>query len=169
MSAVRILGIDPGLAATGYGLVEARGNRLRCLAAGDVSTRVGEIAPRLQCIHAALAELIERHRPAEAAVEQLFMYRNARAALALGHARGAAVLACAQAGLAVHEYSVNAIKLAVVGKGHADKKQVQYMVGVLLGYRASLSADAADALAAAICHAHLRGCPSMPRALDAGA
>ena len=161
MSAVRIIGIDPGLAATGYGLLEVQGNRLCYLAAGDVPSAPGPIAPRLERIHATLAEIIARYQPAEAAIEKVFMSRNPQSALSLGHARGVAVLACAQAGLAVHEYSVNAIKLATVGKGHADKQQVQYMVGILLNHREPLSADAADALAVAICHAHLRVRPTI--------
>lgn len=157
---MRILGIDPGLAVTGYGLVEIQGNRLRYLDAGTVPTKNGPIAQRLECIHSALVEIIASHKPAEAAVEKVFLSRNPQSALSLGHARGAAVLACAQAGLAVHEYSVNAIKLATVGKGHATKQQVQYMVGVLLNHREPLSVDAADALAAAICHTHWRKCPA---------
>ncbi len=157
MTATRVLGIDPGLSRLGYGLVEGEGNRLRLVAAGDISTPSGPFAPRLQKIHSTLVELIARYHPAEASVEKVFINRNPQSALSLGHARGVALLACAQAGLVVYEYSVNAIKLAAVGKGHADKQQVQYMVGVLLGYREPLSTDAADALAAAICHLHLRG------------
>jgi crossover junction endodeoxyribonuclease RuvC len=160
---IRIIGIDPGSGATGWGVIEARGSRLSFLAAGGIRPkRALSRAGRLAAIHEGLVGLIAAHGPDEAAVEETFVNASPRDALVLGEARGVALLAPALAGLAVAEYAANTIKKSVVGKGHAEKQQVAAMVRVLLpasGAASSgpLAADAADALAVAICHAHHRG------------
>lgn len=155
--AIRIIGIDPGLRRTGWGIVECLGNRVSFVAAGTVrSADAAPLAERLRQLHAGLAEIVAGHAPHEAAVEATFVNRDAAATLKLGQARGIAMLAAAQAGLVVAEYAPNAIKKAVVGAGHADKRQIRVMVGVLLPRAAFDTDDAADALAAAICHAHHR-------------
>ncbi|MEJ0061990.1 MAG: crossover junction endodeoxyribonuclease RuvC [Alphaproteobacteria bacterium] len=156
---VTILGIDPGLLHTGWGVVRAEGNRLSFVAAGTIDPSAGlPMAARLAALAAGLGEVIARHRPDEAAVEESFVNGNARAALKLGQARGVALLCPAQAGIPVGEYAANLIKKSVTGYGHADKKQIQAMIGILLpGADAGMAADAADALAVAICHAHHRG------------
>ncbi len=157
MNATRILGLDPGLNRTGWGVIESDGNRLRHVAHGVVTSQpADELSHRLTAIHAALVELIAAWKPDEAAVEEVFVNRNPASTLKLGMARGMALLAPAQAGLRVAEYAANLVKKSVVGTGHADKAQVAMMVGRLLpGVLAT--ADAADALAVAICHAHHRG------------
>ncbi|MEQ8233579.1 MAG: crossover junction endodeoxyribonuclease RuvC [Gammaproteobacteria bacterium] len=153
---IRILGIDPGSRVTGFGVVGVERHRVQHLAHGCIRLGDGAIDARLVKIFDTLAALIAEHRPHEAAIEKVFMNRNADSALKLGHARGVAMLAAGKAGLAVTEYSPNSIKQAVVGRGHAEKGQVQHMVRALLGLDGVLQADAADALAAAVCHAHMR-------------
>lgn len=149
------LGLDPGLRHTGWGVVESDGNRLRHIANGSVSPDPSlPMAARLALLHDAIAEIIAVHEPDCAAVEETFVSRNAGSALKLGQARGVVLLAPARAGLPVAEYSANAIKKAVVGVGHADKRQIDMMVRTLLPGCAPASPDAADALAVAICHAH---------------
>ena len=158
---IRILGVDPGSGATGWGLIEAAGARLSFLAAGVIRPkRALDRAGRLAAIHEGLAALIADWAPQEAAVEETFVNASPRDALVLGEARGVALLAPALAGIAVAEYAANTVKKSVVGRGHADKQQVAAMVRVLLPASAAagkLAADAADALAVAICHAHHRG------------
>ena len=157
MAAVRLLGIDPGLRHTGWGIIDVAGNRLSHVADGAVHSRDGcALAERLCQLHDALAEVMERYRPDEAAVEETFVNANAASTLKLGQARAVALLVPAQAGLAVAEYPNNMVKKAVVGAGRADKAQVQMMVRVLLPGCTIATADAADALAVAICHAHHR-------------
>ena len=152
---MRFLGIDPGLRVTGWGVIDADGNRLRHVAHGAVRTDGGEpLALRLRQIHEGLSAVIERHRPAAAAVEETFVNKNAASTLRLGQARGVALLVPALAGLAVSEYATNLVKKSVVGTGHADKRQVAEMVRRLLPGCVPDSSDAADALAVAICHAH---------------
>ena len=151
---VRILGIDPGLNRTGFGVIDARGDRLSCVDAGVIRVPAGALAPRLGLILRELAALIDAYRPALAAVEQVFVNVNPRTTLLLGQARGAAVCALVQAGLPVAEYTALQIKQAVVGHGKAAKEQVGHMVMRLLQLPGAPSADAADALACAICHAH---------------
>jgi len=154
---IRILGIDPGLRRTGWGLVESDGNRLLYVASGSVET--GERDPlcdRLVVIHAALTRVIEQYRPHEAAVEHTFVNTNAVATLKLGQARGIAMLVPAQAGLSVAEYAPNLVKKSIVGSGHGDKAQIRMMIGVLLPKADPQSEDAADALAIAVTHAHHR-------------
>lgn len=155
--AVRLLGIDPGLRFTGWGLIEVSGNRLRHLADGVVATDSEAPVPdRLRALHDALGSLILRHAPDEAAVEETYVNRNGTATLKLGYARGVALLAPALAGIPVTEYGAKAVKKAVVGTGGADKEQVKQMVLRLLPGAAIGRADASDALAVAICHAHHR-------------
>ena len=154
---IRILGIDPGLRRTGWGLIEADGNRLIHVACGSVET--SERAPlseRLLAIHDGLIAVIERFCPHEAAVEATFVNANAVASLKLGQARGIAMLVPAKAGLAVAEYAPNLVKKTIVGAGHGEKTQIRMMIGVLLPKADPQSEDAADALAIAVCHAHHR-------------
>ena len=151
---MRALGVDPGSRATGYGVLELQGRSLRVLASGVIRTPEGPLAQRLACIHARLIELIEFWQPQQVALESVFVARNARAALVLGQARGAALAAFGQAGVPVSEYSPAEVKGAVVGQGRASKQQVQQMVRAILSLSSSPLADAADALAAAICHLH---------------
>jgi crossover junction endodeoxyribonuclease RuvC len=153
---IRILGLDPGLSAMGWGVIAVEGSRLGHIAHGVIATRpaVG-LGLRLMELHRVLAAVIAEHVPSAIAVEQAFVARDASAALKLGHARAVALLAAAQAGLEIAEYAPNQIKKCVVGAGHAGKEQVQFMVGRLLPACGVTQADAADALAAAIAHAHL--------------
>ena len=151
-----VLGIDPGTAATGYGVVERDGSRLRMLDYGCFQTLPAQTLPeRLMAIHEAVVDLIETHRPASVGVERLFFNRNVQTAFAVGQARGAVLLAAAQHGLPVLEYGPHEVKIAVTGYGRAEKAQVQRMVQAVLGM-AELPRpdDAADALAVAICLAH---------------
>jgi crossover junction endodeoxyribonuclease RuvC len=155
--AIRIIGIDPGLRRTGWGVVETLGNSLRFVAAGTLrSDEKAELAARLCQIHDGLVEVLALNQPFEAAVEQTFVNKDAVATLKLGQARGVAMLVPARAGLAVAEYAPNAVKKAVVGAGHAEKQQIHMMVKVLMPRASFDSEHAADALAIAICHAHHR-------------
>jgi crossover junction endodeoxyribonuclease RuvC len=152
---MRLLGLDPGLRHTGWGVIDVVGNRLRHVANGAVdSDSALPLAQRLVQIADGLARVIADHRPDEAAIEETFVNRNATSTLRLGHARGVAMLAPATAGLPVSEYSANQVKKAVVGAGHATKEQIAMMVRTLLPGCEFASPDAADALAVAICHAH---------------
>jgi crossover junction endodeoxyribonuclease RuvC len=154
---IRILGIDPGLRKTGWGIVTISGNSLAFVASGTVRAPLdGELAHRLVALHEGLGVVVADYLPDEAAVEQTFVNRDAAATLKLGAARGVALLAPALAGLSVAEYAPNAIKKSIVGAGHAEKVQIRAMVRVLLPKAEFDSDDAADALAIAICHAHHR-------------
>jgi crossover junction endodeoxyribonuclease RuvC len=154
---LRILGLDPGLQHTGWGVIESDGHRLRHIADGVVSTDAARpLAERLVTLHAGLSALFGEFGPKEAAVERTYVNKNPEAALKLGQARGVVMLAPALAGLVVAEYQAMEVKRAVVGHGHADKSQVQDMVRRLLPGAVLRRADAADALAVAICHAHHR-------------
>ncbi len=154
---VRIIGIDPGLRRCGWGIIESLGNRLSFVASGTVVPPVDlEMSARLVLLHEGLRDVIAAFRPDEAAVEETFVSAGARSALALGQARGVALMTPALSGLKVGEYAANLIKKSVVGTGHADKTQVQTMVKLLLPQADFKGADAADALAIAICHAHHR-------------
>ena len=153
-SPLRILGIDPGLNRTGFGVIDARGDRLQCVDAGVIRVPAGALPLRLGVILRELAAVIDTHRPQLAVVEQVFVNVNPKATLLLGQARGAALCAAVAGGLAVHEYSALAVKQAVVGTGRATKEQVQMMIARLLALPAAPPADAADALACAVCHAH---------------
>ena len=154
---IRILGLDPGLRSTGWGIIDVTGNRLVHIANGVVtSTHSDQLADRLVHLHQGLTDVVAAHGPDCAAVEQTFVNKDATATLKLGHARAVALLVPALAGLEVAEYAPNHIKKAVVGVGHADKQQVMAMIGILLPGCEVAGADAADALAIAICHAHNR-------------
>ncbi len=151
----RIIGIDPGSRITGYGVIDADRGQLYFVACGVVKTTPKyPFSNRLNEIFEGINEVVQVHGPVVAAIEDVFLATNPRSALKLGHARGAAVVAVMQNGLAVFDYSPRAVKQAVVGYGQAEKEQVQHMVRVLLGLSGSPSADAADALAVAICHAN---------------
>ena len=156
-SAIRIIGIDPGLRRTGWGVIETLGNSLVFIACGTVaSDERADLASRLCQLHEGISAVIHAHRPHEAAVEATFVNKDPVSTLKLGQARGIAMLVPAQAGLPVAEYAPNAVKKSVIGVGHADKVQIQMMVKVLLPKADFKGADAADALAIAICHAHNR-------------
>ena len=160
-----ILGIDPGLANTGWGIIEREGSRCRALAYGCIKTKAGdEVAQRLAAIHDEVKSVIERYAPTECAVESVYFGTNAKSAFATGQARGVALLATADAHLAVGEYSPVQIKSVVTGSGTADKGQVIYMVRAFLALDHDPRPDhAADALAAAITHAHLRDHAALER------
>ena len=156
--AVRILGIDPGLQITGFGVIESDGRSSRYIHSGNICAgrekRAMGMPQRLGLIFQKLKEAIERYQPDEFAIEEVFIARNAASALKLGQARGAAISAAVQSHLPVSEYSVRSVKQAIVGHGAASKEQIQHMVLRLLGLRGVLQADEADALAVALCHAH---------------
>ena len=151
---MRILGIDPGLRVTGFGVIDKNGPRLTYVASGRIRTPGGELALRLKTILDGLCEVIAEHRPAAVVIEKVFVNVNPNSTLLLGQARGTAVCAAVMHDLPVAEYTALQVKQAVVGNGHAQKRQVQEMVRRLLGLAADPSPDAADALACAICHAH---------------
>lgn len=152
-----ILGIDPGSRITGFGIVREGLNGCEYVTSGCIRLGSGPFPERLKQIFDGLSELIGQYRPEVLSIEQVFMARNPDSALKLGQARGAAIVAAVHAGLEVHEYSARQVKQAVVGTGAADKNQVQHMVTQLLGLSGTPQADAADALAIALCHAHSRG------------
>ncbi len=154
---MRVIGIDPGLRNLGWGVIEMAGPRLRHVANGTFHSAGDDLAQRLLSLHRQLAEVLARHTPDCAAVEQTFVNKDAVATLKLGHARAIALLVPAQAGLAVGEYAPNAVKKTVVGVGKAAKEQVQHMVRMQLPGVQIAGPDAADALAVAICHAHHLG------------
>ena len=155
--AIRILGIDPGLRRTGWGVLESAGNRLVFLACGSVTTDDQDsLAIRLLAIHDGLMRVLDEFRPDEAAVEATFVNKDAKATLKLGQARGIAMVVPARAGVPVAEYAPNLVKKSIVGAGHGDKAQVRMMIGVLLPKADPGSDDAADALAIAVTHAHHR-------------
>jgi len=156
---VRVFGIDPGSARTGYGCVETDGNHHQLIACGAIASPARSALPeRLHRIHDGLGKLLAAHRPDCVAIENLFHAKNVKSALVLGHARGVAVLAAVEAGVPVVEYTPAEVKLAVTGYGRAEKVQLQRMVALLLGLdHAPSPHDAADAIALAICHAHTRG------------
>src|ERR1700754_4116219 len=155
---IRILGIDPGLRRTGWGIIEIEGNRLTFVGCGSVEPADDlPLARRLLAIHEGLAGVLGHFRPAEAAVEQTFVNKDGVATLKLGQARGVAMLAPAMFGISVAEYAPNQVKKTVVGAGHADKNQIAVMLKILLPKAEPKSPDAADALAIAITHAHHRG------------
>jgi crossover junction endodeoxyribonuclease RuvC len=162
---IRILGIDPGLRRTGWGMVASDGNRLQFVACGSLATDdKAPLAARLLAIHDGLRRVVEEYSPDEAAVEATFVNKDATATLKLGQARGIAMLVPAIAGLAVAEYAPNLVKKTIVGAGHGEKAQIRMMIGVLLPKADPRSDDAADALAIAICHAHHRRSPVLAAA-----
>lgn len=156
---VRVLGIDPGSQRTGFGVLDAAGPKLTYVASGVIRTQEGEFAARLCEIFRGIHGIVAEYRPQEIAIERVFMNRNADSALKLGQARGAAICGTVDAHAGVFEYAPRQIKMAVVGSGSADKTQVQMMIKNLLKLGERVAADAADALAAAVCHALRRGAP----------
>ena len=152
--ALRILGIDPGLRITGFGIIEKNGANIVYVASGCIKSGGTDLPGRLKTILENLREVIGEHRPQQIAIEKVFVNVNPASTLALGQARGTAICAAVDAGLPVSEYTALQVKQAVVGNGHASKEQVQHMVKRLLQLAGAPSADAADALACAICHAH---------------
>lgn len=156
---MRIIGIDPGYAIMGWGILDLKGNKFSVVDYGSITTDEGVEAPkRLQHIYAELGAIIAKYQPEEAAIEELFFNNNAKTVILVGEARGIAVLACANAGLEISEYTPLQIKQALVGYGRADKKQVQAMVKAILNLKeVPKPDDTADAVAAAICHGHSRG------------
>ncbi|NND45308.1 MAG: crossover junction endodeoxyribonuclease RuvC [Xanthomonadales bacterium] len=163
---MRIIGIDPGSRLTGFGIIEVQGDRSTVVHFGVIKAGTGEFTERLGIIFNELKDVIAEYRPDSAAVESVFVAHNAASAIKLGQARGAAICALIEAGLVAAEYSPRSVKQAIVGRGAADKGQVQHMVRVLLGLRESPPEDAADALAVALCHHHtqstLSRMPSRP-------
>ncbi|MDP3876164.1 MAG: crossover junction endodeoxyribonuclease RuvC [Methylobacter sp.] len=151
---MRILGIDPGSRITGYGIIEDSPRGYRYIASGCIRIQADYFPDRLKQIFDGLVEVVERYHPEQMAIEQVFMHKNADSALKLGQARGAAICAVQTAGLPVFEYAARQIKQAVVGKGSAEKTQVQHMVKILLNIQGELQIDASDALGISICHAH---------------
>ncbi|MGV6801165.1 MAG: crossover junction endodeoxyribonuclease RuvC [bacterium] len=152
---IRILGIDPALRSAGWGVIEAAGGKLRYIDSGVIKPPPsGTLAMRLHQLYLALDDILRRHHPDCAAVEETFVNSNPRAALTLGQARGICLVVPAKTGIEVSEYPANTIKKSVTGAGHADKQQIQAMIRMLLPKAGSQPADAADALAVAICHAH---------------
>ncbi|BDV34610.1 MULTISPECIES: crossover junction endodeoxyribonuclease RuvC [Methylocystis] len=163
---IRILGIDPGLRNTGWGVIESQGSRLSFVACGRVKSDAAlDMGHRLRQLHEGLMGVIADYEPDEAAVEETFVNRDPQSTLKLGQARGVALMAPALAGLVIGEYAANLVKKTVVGAGHAEKAQVQMMVRVLLPASQASSADAADALAVAICHAQHRGARALRKAI----
>lgn len=157
VSPIRIIGLDPGLCITGWGIIDVMGSSLSHVDHGIVTSKSGEALPsRLFSLYTQLTDIIQQYCPQEAAVEETFVNKNPLSALKLGMARGVILLAPAQAGLMTGEYSANKVKKSIVGVGHADKTQVAMMVGRLLPKSGGVTKDAADALAVAICHAHHR-------------
>ncbi len=168
MKAVRILGIDPGLRRTGWGVIEAAGNTLSFVACGSVmSDERMDAARRLNTLYGGLVVVVETYRPNEAAVEDIYVNADPRSALRLGQARGVALFVPSQAGLLVAEYAPTLVKKSVVGNGHGEKGQVRMMIRVLLPRAKPQSEDAADALAVAITHAHHRNAPVLRLAAGA--
>lgn len=166
---MRVMGVDPGLRACGWGVIDATPGRLRFVACGTVRTQGTHLPDRLLSLHQSLLTVVRDHAPDTAAVEQTFVNRDGAGTLKLGQARGVAVLAVAQAGITIGEYAPNAVKKAVVGVGHADKKQVEHMVKMQLPGAQPDSPDAADALAIALCHAfHQQSAGRLAAALEAG-
>ena len=165
--AIRIIGIDPGLRNTGWGVIDSLGNSLRFVASGTVkSDNKLDLASRLNQLYSGLETVLHEFQPFEAAVENTFVNKDATATLKLGQARGIAMLAPARAGLRVAEYAPNAVKKAVIGVGHGDKKQIVMMVKMLIPKATFDSDHAADALAIAICHAHHRTSPEWRMAAE---
>lgn len=163
---IRIIGIDPGLRRTGWGVIETLGNTLRFVGSGTVlSDGDADLASRLCQLHDGLADVVHRHMPDEAAVEQTFVNKDAVATLKLGQARGIAMLVPARAGVPVSEYAPNAVKKAVIGVGHGEKQQIHMMLKILMPRAEFKGNDAADALAIAICHAHNRAGNRLRQAL----
>jgi crossover junction endodeoxyribonuclease RuvC len=167
-ASLTILGIDPGSQVTGFGVITARGTTLAYVGSGCIRTGGGDMAARLRIIFEGAARLVEQYAPDEVCIERVFMHRNADSALKLGHARAAALCGTFTRAVPVHEYAAREVKQAVTGSGGAEKSQVAHMVRRLLSLNGPLAADAADALAVAICHAQLRDGRALRAKLAAG-
>jgi len=155
---VRVLGVDPGSAVTGYGVVERRGDRVRCVDCGTIPAGKGSLPDRLVAVHDGLIEVLDAYRPAAVAIENAFLGKNVRTLAVISQTRGVLVLAARRAALPVFEYTPREVKQAVVGTGRASKSQIAYMVGALLGLTANgLPRDATDSLAIALCHLQRNG------------
>jgi crossover junction endodeoxyribonuclease RuvC len=154
---IRILGIDPGSQATGFGIIDWQDGQARYVASGAIRTKGAAFPPRLRQIYDGMQELVRQYNPAEVAIERVFMHRNADSALKLGQARGAAICGVFSIAASLYEYAPREVKLAIVGQGGAQKEQVQLMVRSLLKLQGELSPDAADAIGLALCHAYSRG------------
>ena len=163
---MRILGIDPGSRFTGFGIIEVEGSRTLPVHQGVIKAGSGEFPERLGIIFSGVSDLIDEFRPSEFAIENVFVSKNAASALKLGQARGAAMCAAIAKGLPVSEYSPRSVKQAIVGRGGADKVQVQHMVTVLLQLKEKPAEDAADALAVALCHQHTQQTTERMQALQ---
>lgn len=165
---IRIIGIDPGLRNTGWGIVDVSGNALVFVASGTIKTDAKlDLAARLVTLYGGIEEVLRSHVPGEAAIENTFVNRDGSATLKLGQARGVALLAPARAGLTVSEYAPNAVKKTVIGAGHGDKRQIQMMVKTLMPKAVFETEHAADALAVAICHAHMRSAANLSGRISA--
>ena len=151
---MRILGIDPGSRITGYGVIDEHAQGSHYVTSGCIRAQAATFPLRLKQIYDGIHQIVKKYAPDHVAVEQVFMHRNADSALKLGHARGAAICAALSNELTIHEYATRSIKQTLVGKGSADKNQVQHMVKILLNLTGELQIDASDALATALCHAH---------------
>ncbi len=151
---MRILGIDPGSRLTGYGIIDSSSQGFKYIASGSIHITADYFPDRLKQIFDGILEIVKRHHPEQMAIEQVFMHKNADSALKLGQARGAAICAVQTTDMPVFEYSARQVKQAVVGKGSAEKNQVQHMVKILLNIQGALQIDASDALGICICHAH---------------
>jgi crossover junction endodeoxyribonuclease RuvC len=151
---MRILGIDPGSRLTGYGIIETSGRSFNYIASGSIRIEADYFPDRLKQIFDGIVQIVTMYQPEQMAIEQVFMHKNADSALKLGQARGAAICAVQTQGLPVFEYAARQVKQAIVGKGNADKLQVQHMVKILLNIQGALQIDASDALGIAICHSH---------------
>lgn len=150
----RILGIDPGSRITGYGVIDSDGRSSRHIASGRIRTESSDFPQRLGEIFSGIREVIDSHSPAQVAIEQVFVSKNASSALKLGQARGAAIAAAVTVELPVYEYTPRLVKQALVGSGAADKEQVQHMIRIFLSLQGKMGLDESDALAIALCHAH---------------
>jgi crossover junction endodeoxyribonuclease RuvC len=151
---IRILGIDPGSRITGFGVIEMHRHKAVYVTSGCIRTKSKDFSLRLHEIYTGINQIIQEYQPTVSSIEQVFVHRNPASAIKLAQARGVAIVACVQQGLLVNEYAPTQIKQAIVGKGHAEKIQIQHMVKVLLSLPGSPQEDAADALAIALCHAH---------------
>lgn len=168
VSKMRVIGIDPGLRRMGWGIIDSDGARVRHVASGTCESTGQALSDRLLSLHTALSAIFTEFQPAQAAIEQTFVNRDGAGTLKLGQARGVAMLVPAQFGLPVAEYAPNSVKKAVVGQGHADKRQIDHMVKLTLPGANPKGADAADALAIALCHVfHSRGAGKLSAALEA--
>lgn len=163
---IRVMGIDPGLRTLGWGVIDVAGSRISHVANGLCRSEGTDLAARLLSLHAQLTAIVAEHAPQQAAVEQTFVNKDGAGTLKLGQARGIAMLVPAQAGLSIGEYAPNSVKKAVVGVGHADKRQVLHMVQLQLPGAEIAGPDAADALAIAICHAHHSGAGGLSAAIE---